>query len=262
MGTINIKYEKKEVTVRGKAGLGVIYRDSALKEFSPVRLGLGDIGAKSGQFAVIAALFDLAGFTNFCGQVDPHLSVPRFLKEFLDWLFEEIKSQLELQKSGEEIAFYSEVPFFAKFMGDGVLFLWDTKDMDMIMICNIVLILREVCSRYGSDFVPKIKRHLSYVPKNLRCGVACGMVCSVGNGEDYVGPCINIASRLQKLSNLEFCISRRGIDFEEGMRKVRARKYMVKSVPIRGIGGDELVIVRKSDFEKLSDKDQALFKDV
>jgi len=262
MGTVNIKYQRKNITVRGKSVVGLMYKKSGLKEFSPEVLGLENIGAESKQIGVIAAAFDLSGFTSFCGQVDPHLSMPRFLKEFLDWLFEEIKSELELRRLGEEIAFYSEVPFFAKFMGDGVLFLWNTRNMDNIMICNIVTMLSDVCLKYGRDFVPKITGHLSYFPKSLRCGVACGNVCSVGNGEDYVGPCINIASRLQKLSNLELCISRRGIDFEEGMVRGDVKTYVVKSVPIRGIGEEELVIVQKSDFEKLSPEEKELFKDV
>ena len=77
-----------------------------------------------------------------------------------------------------------------------------------------------------------------------------------------MGPCINIASRLQKLSNLGICVSIRGIDFEEGMRKETAEKYMVKSVPIRGIGKGELVIVQKWEFEKLPKRDKVIFKDV
>lgn len=262
MGTINIKREIKEVKVKGKIEVHDLYRRSQFKKFSPVVLRLGNIGAKSKQIDVIAAVFDLSGFTNFCSQVDPHLSMPRFLNEFLNWLFGEIKLQLELKRFRQGILLHSELPFFAKFMGDGVLFLWNTENMNMTMICNIVVTLRNICNRYSSGFAPAIKMHLSHIPKSLRCGVARGMVCSVGDGEDYVGPCINIASRLQKLSNLGFCFSKRGIDFDEGMAKETAQKYMVKSVSIRGIGGDELVVVRKPDFEKLSKRDKAVFKDV
>ena len=143
-----------------------------------------------------------------------------------------------------------------------MLFLWNTENMEMYMICNIVIELRNICNKYSIDFTPKMKRHLSYIPKSLRCGIACGTVCSVGNGEDYVGPCINIAARLQKLSNLGLCISKRGIDFEKGMIKETAKQYIVKSVSIRGIGEEELVIVQKVDFERLPKNEQALFGDV
>lgn len=262
MGTINIKSERKKVHKKGRIRVLDLHRRAELKKFSPAVLRLGDIGARSRQIDVIAAVFDLSGFTNFCGQVDPHLSMPRFLKEFLSWLFESIKSEFENERFREGILLYSDLPFFAKFMGDGVLFLWNAEDMDMVMICNILIIVRNITSRYGSVFIPEIKKHLSHVPKSLRCGVARGLACSVGNGEDYVGPCINIASRLQKLSELGFCCSKRGIDLEDGMPKEIGERFMVKSVPIRGIGEGELVIVRKADFERLRKRDKAVFKDV
>jgi class 3 adenylate cyclase len=262
MGKINIKYETKEVNVKGRTMLADLYRRAELKKFSPAVLHLGDIGARSTQVDVVAAVFDLSGFTQFCSQVDPHLSMPRFLKEFLNWLFESIKSEFEQRRFRQGILLYSELPIFAKFTGDGVLFLWDVENMNMIEICNIVGILRTICYQYSSFFVPEIRRHLSQVPKSMRCGVARGLVCSVGNGEDYVGPCINIASRLQKLSNIGFCCSNRGIDIEEGMRTEMSERYTIKSVSIRGVGRDELVIVRKAEFERLPKRDKAIFKDV
>lgn len=262
MGTIKTKTERKEVKVNGKTGVYDFYQEDELKKFNTAVLGLGNVGVKSRQIGVLAAVFDLAGFTNFCSQVDPHLSMPRFLKEFLDWLFESIKSEFEFKRFSEGVVLYANLPIFAKFMGDGVLFLWDVENMQMNLICNVVVSLSNICGQYSSAFAPKIKKHLSDVPKSLRCGVARGQVCSVGNGEDYVGPCINIASRLQKLSNLGFCFSKRGIDFEEGMLKAAAETYIVKRVSIRGVGRDELVVVEKGVFEKLSKRDKTLFKDV
>lgn len=263
MGTINIKCERKEVEEKGEASVyPKWYSGAELKKFKPEILGLGNIGERARRIDVIAGVFDLSGFTDFCCQVDPHLSMPLFLKEFLDWLFEVIKTEFEEKRVDKGSVFYSELPFFAKFTGDGVLFLWDTKDMDMNLICNIIVMLRNITAAYSTDFVLKMKKRLSHIPRSLRCGMACGTVCSVGNGEDYVGPCINIATRLQKLSSLEFCISKRGVDFEAGMLKEVAERYIVKSVTLRGIGEDELVIVRKSEFEELSAEEKKLFEDV
>ena len=91
MGTINIKGEEREIKLKGEIQVRTLYRKSELNKFSPAVLKLGDIGKKSKQIDVIAAVFDLSDFTKFCSQVDPHLSMPRFLKEFLNWLFESIK---------------------------------------------------------------------------------------------------------------------------------------------------------------------------
>ncbi len=228
MGTINIKPELKEIKVKGKTAVYRLYSRGKLNKFNPVVLGLGDISAKSKQIEAIAAVYDLSGFTNFCRQVDPHLSVPTYLHEFLNWLFENIKIQAISKRYRRGILLNAKLPFFAKFMGDGVLFLWDATDMKNTMMCNIVIGNRNICTKYSSNFVPEIKKHLTDIPTSLRCGVARGMVYSVGNGEDYVGPCINIASRLQKLSKLPFCFSRRGLDFEKGMLEETARAINIK----------------------------------
>jgi len=262
MGTINIKRERIEVKEKGKTMVGQLYRKRNFDKFNPVVLGLGDISTKSRQIEAIAAVYDLSGFTNFCRQVDPHLSVPTYLYEFLNWLFERIRIQLTIKRYRKGVLVNAELPFFAKFMGDGVLFLWEVTNIDIKMMCNIVLLNRNICNRYSSNFVPETKKHLTDIPTSLRCGVARGTVCSVGNGEDFVGPCINIASRLQKLSKLPFCFSRRGLDFEKGMVEDSSSRYMVKSVSIRGIGEKELVVVRKYEFEKLAKRDKAIFKDV
>jgi len=82
----------------------------------------------------------------------------------------------------------------------------------------------------------------------------------VGNGEDYVGPCINIAARLQKLSALTFCFSRRGFDIEQHMPEETAAKYVLKYVPLRGIGDNELVWVRAEELNGLQDEEKALFR--
>jgi hypothetical protein len=99
------------------------------------------------------------------------------------------------------------------------------------------------------------------VPTNLRCGVAKGTVFSVGNGQDYVGSCINVSARLQKLHNLPFCFSTIGIDYNKGMVEATKVNYIQKKVTIRGIG-PEFVCLRKRDFENLSKEDKQHFIDI
>ena len=263
MGTISTKAERKRVMVNGKlVTYSQIYAKEELAKFSPAVLGLGDIGQKSIRTDVIAGVFDLSGFTDFCSQADAHLTMPRFLREFLAWLFRYIESEFIEKTFDEGVLLYSDLPFFAKFTGDGALFLWNTENMDMRKICNVLIIAGNVCNQYSTDFVPRAKKYASGAPGALRCGLACGLVCSVGNGEDYVGSCINTASRLQKLSNLQLCCSQKGINVEEGMPSSTVKAYLTKRVAIRGIGRGELVIVRKWDFENLSDAEKKLFKDV
>ena len=228
--------------------------------FSPEVLGLGDISTRSEQIQALAAIFDLCGFTTFCSQVDPQLAVPEYLSRFLNWLFNEVRTGLLKEKTAEETQLWASLPFLAKFRGDGLLFLWDTEKTSGAEICNIVTSLWEICDNYEHEFYAEIKRIVAKPPEVLRCGISRGVVFSVGNGEDYVGPCINIASRLQKLSLLTFCVSRRGFDFEKDMPKETSDKYILKSVSLRGIGEDELVWVRKEQFYLLPDDEKALFR--
>ncbi|HEX6183829.1 MAG TPA: hypothetical protein VFZ44_07970, partial [Pyrinomonadaceae bacterium] len=128
-------------------------------------------------------------------------------------------------------------------------------------IGNIVTNLMIVCDRYVTEFLPKAKKKFVRPPARLRCGVARGQIVSIGNGEDFVGPCINIASRLQKLSQLSFACQRRGFNPEECFpAQAVANELVVKKISIRGIGEEELVIIDKREFQKLSREDKAIFK--
>ena len=233
----------------------------ALNRFAPSILGLGDISSPAREIEAIAAMFDLAGFTKFCNQVDPHLAVPKFLSSFLDWLFERIKKGLTLDDTSAH-TLWAELPFLAKFQGDGVLFLWNIRGMNEKLVCKIVTTLYEICIAYRQEFYPKIRMAVDKPPITLRCGVARGRVFSVGNGKDYVGHCINIASRLQKLSLLTFCFPHRGFNIREYMDANYRKNFVQKRITIRGIGENELMWVLKEEFEKLPEKSKELFKNI
>jgi len=261
MGKIDVEGQHKIVAIEGgqKSIKMWTLPNEQFDRFNPDVLGLGDISSHSTQVQALAAIFDLSGFTNFCSQVDPHLAVPEYLSRFLDWLFAEINTVFVKEMHESEIELWAGLPFLAKFLGDGVLFIWDTGNMGGAEICNVVTSLWEICSNYTQEFYPVIAKVVTQPPKLLRCGISRGMVFSVGNGEDYVGPCINIAARLQKLSSLTFCFSRRGFDIEKHMPEETAVKYVLKSAPLRGIGEDELVWIREEEFNRLQDEERALF---
>ncbi len=261
MGKIILKRDVKTIKVKGEEKDVRLLDNKKFDSFNPDVLGLGDISLRSTQVEAIAAMFDLSGFTKFCGHIDPHLSVPEFLSRFLDWLFEEIRKEFVEESYKEGKTLWADLPFLAKFLGDGALFLWDTENMSETGICNVAAILKVICRRYVNKFYPEIRKVVVEPPNILRCGIARGRVFSVGNGEDYVGPCINLSSRLQKLSLLTFCISRRGFDFEKYMHKNLLPLYVLKSVSLRGIGENELVWVLREEFDKLPDEEKELFRE-
>jgi hypothetical protein len=249
--------------------LGTLKKTGALRlkreafaAFTPAVLGLGDIDREAKSFPTVAAYFDLQGFTAFSRQIEPHLSIPVFLSAFLDWIFAALRDETLMETAGSEVRLRHDLPFFIKFMGDGILVLWCTAIMGDAAQHNLIISLLDICSRYEKDFGPQMKRKVVDAPRRLRCGVAKGMVFSVGNGEDYVGSCINLAARLQKLHGLKFAFARRGFDPETAWNPEARKSWLLKMVSIRGIGDHELVYVPKADFESLSKTDQTQFKDV
>jgi len=261
MGLYDSKRELKKIQVDGKVEKCWFISKAKFEAFDANVLGLGDVSQRSTAVEAIAAVFDLSGFTDFCSQTDPQLVVPKYLSQFLDWLFKEVREVTATNKSvrgGREL--YSDLPFLAKFLGDGVLFLWDTDQMTKTGKCNVVTILREICNHYNSIFYPKIQKEVPVPPPILRCGIAQGRVFSVGNKQDYVGPCINIAARLQKLSNFTFCFQTKGFDLKR-MSEDIMKEYIIKRVKLRGISMYELVAIIEQEFNVLKPKDRAEFKE-
>ena len=204
----------------------VIDVDNDLEWFNSNLLEIGNLSEPSKPVEVLAVILDLEGFTTFTRQVDPKLAIPNFVSDFFNWLFQTIRQEMRISKHSKTL--WAELPFFCKFLGDGVLFLWkiDTDKIAEVdkklssdkvtnltqeFICNIVATLCEICQSYQTFLK---EREMSYVdpPTRLRCGIARGDAFPLGGNRDFVGPCINIASRLQKFNELSFGVSARGID--------------------------------------------------
>ncbi|MFC1901568.1 hypothetical protein ACFLX3_01380 [Chloroflexota bacterium] len=235
--------------------------NQTLNKFNPAMLGLGDISSPSQEIEAVAAVFDLSGFTKFCTQVDGHLAVPKFLNDFLEWFFRRIRIGLTKENCGSRSSFWLDLPILVKFLGDGILLLWNARGMTENQICKIVSILHDTCYDYKHHFYPQISRMVVKPPSVLRCGVARGRVFSVGNGRDYVGHCINNASRLVQLRVLSFCFPHRGFPVQEYMPTEHFRLFVQKCLPIRGVGEEELVWVAKEEFDNLPEESQGLFSD-
>jgi class 3 adenylate cyclase len=235
--------------------VGIIKKE-VLDRFDPSVLGLGDISLKSTPVDAVAAIFDLQGFTRFCSQSDPQLIVPKFLDFFLKWLFDKLR-ETEIEKElAEGYKIYSRPPFFSKFLGDGILFLWNTESE--LEINNIVSGCQRVSMHYPGQFLFSVKGKFRYQPTALRCGIARGTIYSIGNGKDYIGPCINLASRLQKLSSLTFAFSRDGFEYETQMPTTRSERYCIKKIEVKGVG-EKNVCILKDEYDKLPKNEKKKF---
>ena len=74
---------------------------------------------------------------------------------------------------------------------------------------------------------------------------------------------MNVAARLQKLSTLSFAISRRGFDLSESPDyEGSLRSFLVlKQTAVRSVGTEELVYVRRDEFNALSASEKQEFSD-
>ncbi len=266
MGARRFKYVKKK---NGQPDEYWISK-SDFKEFNSLLLGLGDISKHRKSVDALAAIFDLQGFTSFCDQRDAHLEVPTYISSFIDWLFERISRGAVREEDGEQLvhgqqlALWFELPFFAKFLGDGLLFLWDAESLSGEAKWNLVSSLDIICSDYSTEFLPAIRREFTKPPRRLRCGIARGQITAIGEEKDFVGLCINVASRLQKLEGVServhfsFAFTKKGFPlqaFDEGWRE----HYRLIKIPIRGVEKEELVYVLKGEYNLLTEDDQKRF---
>ena len=254
-----------EYSIDKEAGILVKTNDN-LAKFNVNLFNIGDLKRPSKSIEVISAMFDLEGFTNFTKQVDPQLSIPNFISDYFNWLFDNIKEEIIMDKNKNVL--WAKLPFFCKFMGDGALFLWRI-DLDKISLvdnklssedlqrrlqeylCNIIATMFDICNNY-KNFYHKAKKNYVSPPQKLRCGIARGNVFPIGNGRDFVGPCINISARLQKFNGLSFAFSARGID-ANGFNEDYRNYFIKKRVKIHGIGDDELIYILAKEFNRLSD---------
>jgi hypothetical protein len=238
-----------------------LLKREVFENFNPSLLDLGDIKKESQSIPAIAAVFDLTGFTNFCKQIDPHLSVPLYLSSFLDWIFGAIRAETTEKETKHGVTLWHALPFYTKFLGDGLLILWDVTRMKPIAQHNLILSLVAICERYQDDFFPPMKRKVCDPPPVLRCGMTKGTVYSVGDGNDFVGPCINLATRLQKLPGITFVFARRGFDPESRWDEQGLANWVLKKVAIRGLAHEELIYLRKQEVDGLSIDDRSYLHD-
>jgi len=239
-----------------------LLRKPVLDAFNSQILGLGDLRSRSVPVPALAAVFDLEGFTTFCTQIEPHLSVPAYLGKFIPWLLARIKKETIQGEAPEGVHLWHPLPFFTKFMGDGLIVLWETQSMGPTELENLIVSLHTICTQYERDLYAELKSIVVDPPKKLRCGVARGTVFSVGDQADYVGSCINMAARIQKLPGVQFTFNRRGFDLEhEGVNDYIKKRFVIKKVSVRGIGDGELLGILASDLQAMPPDDQILYQE-
>jgi hypothetical protein len=244
-----------------KQSSGIKFRNSEVAgKFNPAMLDLGNLNTPCEEKSAIAAVFDISDFTRFCNQVDAYMELPRFLNYFLKWFFACIVQGLTEEDDGEKSTFWADLPMLVKFLGDGLLIVWNSQRMNSAQACRLVATLYNICKAYNRDFYPQINTIISKPPSVLRCGIARGRVFSLGGGRDYVGHCINNASRLSSMDGLTFSFPQRGFQVKEDMPADYARLFVPRYASIKGVGDAEMIWVLKEEFERLPEEKKKQYR--
>ena len=209
----------------------------------------------------IAVIFDLEGFSRFFNQPDAHEYIPIYLNIVTEAVetsyFGGTEYWIDKNEVGDAL---SILPVHKKFLGDGALYIWALRKKGQSFseafvalltnrLWNIQNSFRHI-KRASAEKVPVFE-----LPPRIRFGLARGTVHELsvkGSTEkEYIGVCINLASRLQKYCpDLTFIASARlrfsdRILEEYGYIKVVATK-------LRGFS-KEIVIVDKNEYDDLDD---------
>ncbi|MCJ7779043.1 MAG: hypothetical protein MUP16_12115, partial [Sedimentisphaerales bacterium] len=121
----------------------IIVNGDIFNKFNPSLLHLGDINTPCQEKEAVAAVFDLSGFTNFCNQVDAYLAIPSFLNSFYDWFFNSIIYGLT-DEDVDSTHYWAELPVLVKFLGDGLLVVWNALKMNDDQICRLAATLYNI----------------------------------------------------------------------------------------------------------------------
>ena len=217
---------------------------------------LGD--AHSNLVEIVVALFDLEGFTKFFIRttVIKYTILPLFVNAFLSWLNHCFSES------------YFPTPIYSKFLGDGVLLIWETGEQQILKgalkaeLMNFCWnMVRGEKESYEKEFLPELLKKIKPIqtceyPKHLRVSLSLGHAVKYVRGEsnEYISECINVASRICKYDpqpQLYFIAHSNLVTNEEDLRGKYVQKLLTQ---VKGIDKSIYAYIDKDDFNGLTHK--------
>jgi hypothetical protein len=230
----------------------------------PTPLGFdGEAGAPT---TGVALIFDLGNFSQFFTQPDVQEYVTKFLNIIFEAMSIVIFGGVEYYTPEKTELKPLLTPVHAKFLGDGALYLWNpTLEESPEFSQNLVNRLWNLQNWYP-EILANARIHVPVVelPSSIRFGVSRGTVYELtrkDGDKEYIGFCINLASRLQRYCpELNFLASAR-INVEQSFLDTwRYKRVVAKSM--RGFPR-EVVIVDQGEFDRLDSRARSeLFEDL
>ena len=219
----------------------------------------------------LALIYDLEGFSRFFNQPDVQDYVPVFLNHVSEavarclfggepyWVRDAKKAHAPLALR----------VVHEKFMGDGAMYVMlppagesDFNTTTLSYLCNRLWNLKRCFATVVSKSLERVP--VVEVPRRIRFGVSRGAVYELKRpnttAREYIGFCINLASRLQNYCpDLGFIASARLMIPDKALKEHAYRKTV--ATKIRGFP-NELVIVDASEYDALpAENRDELFKE-
>lgn len=218
----------------------------------------------------LALVFDISGFTNFFNKPDLQSYITKYINEIIECVETTIYGGFDYwTDTPEELPPLPLKPSLRKFLGDGMLYIWEDSDNKIsgdpyfkLELLNRLWNLQRYFQTVNEKLYDDIP--IGDLPKTIKIGIAQGTVYRLieeDGSQDFIGPCINLASRLVKycpeinfICSARLDISKKDLD-QEGYCKIIALE--LKSFE------NEIVIVDKNDYQKLIEEDRdRLFKEI
>jgi class 3 adenylate cyclase len=156
--------------------------------------------------SAVALIYDLEGFSAFFNQPDVQEYVPKFLNRVSAALSVIIYGGLDYWTGEPETNAALRPPVHEKFLGDGALYLW-TETREEPFDDGFIIPLANTLWNLKTNFHKIVEKcyddlPVADLPKRIRFGLTRGTVYELrrkGTRQlEYIGFCINLASRLQK----------------------------------------------------------------
>jgi hypothetical protein len=152
MPKLEFGYKNGDMPPEHGGGKSAFLSTDEFQAFDESIIGLGDLSQGRNLPESLVAVFDLEGFTRFAVQPDPHIVVPPFLRAFLRWLVHCIRDGATHAKSDGKTFLWCPLPIYMKFLGDGLLVIWDVERIPDNIRENIVSTLVDAVNKYQSEF--------------------------------------------------------------------------------------------------------------
>jgi class 3 adenylate cyclase len=214
----------------------------------------------------LALVFDISGFTNFFNKPD----IQDYITEYINQIIDCVESCIwggeafwvNENSTARELDPMPIKPALRKFLGDGMLYVWvdderklfareDTKINFLNSLWNIQDSMDKI-NEMIREYMP-----VADLPSSIKFGLAQGSVYKLTENDgsvDYIGPCINLASRLVKYCpGLDIVASSRFKVDKSMLEKHGYRKVVATS--LRSFE-KEIVIVDANDYNNLSQSEK------